>query len=50
MVALAALAALSGPARATYPGAKNGRLAFGMNVGGNVDIYTARPGGGTSAD
>src|SRR5436853_3200380 len=43
--ALAALAAFNGSARATYPGATNGRLAFGMNVGGNVDVYTVRPGG-----
>jgi Tol biopolymer transport system component len=43
--ALAALAALSGSARATYAGATNGRIAFGMNVNGNVDVYTALPGG-----
>jgi Tol biopolymer transport system component len=43
--ALVALAAVVGSARATYPGATNGRIAFGMNVGGNVDVYTARPGG-----
>jgi Tol biopolymer transport system component len=43
--ALAALAALSGSARATYAGAANGRIAFGMNVNGNVDVYTALPGG-----
>jgi Tol biopolymer transport system component len=43
--ALAALAAFSGSARATYPGATNGRIAFGMNVNGNVDVYTALPGG-----
>jgi Tol biopolymer transport system component len=43
--ALIALAALSGSARATYPGATNGRLAFGINVGGNTDVYTVRPGG-----
>lgn len=43
--ALAALTALSRSARATYPGATNGRIAFGMNVGGNVDVYTARPDG-----
>jgi hypothetical protein len=42
---LAALAAFSGSARATYPGATNGRIAFGMNVNGNVDVYTALPGG-----
>ncbi|TML11573.1 MAG: hypothetical protein E6G33_14575, partial [Actinobacteria bacterium] len=43
--ALAALAAFSGSARATYGGATNGRIAFGMNVGGNVDVYTALPNG-----
>ena len=44
-VALVALAAASGPARATYPGATNGRLAFGININGNTDVYTVRPGG-----
>jgi Tol biopolymer transport system component len=43
--ALTALAAFSGSARATYPGATNGRIAFGMNVGGNVDVYSVRPDG-----
>ena len=43
--ALAALTALSGSARATYGGATNGRIAFGMNVDGNVDVYSARPDG-----
>jgi Tol biopolymer transport system component len=43
--ALVALAALSGSARATYPGATNGRIAFGMNVNGNTDVYTALPNG-----
>jgi Tol biopolymer transport system component len=45
VAAACAFAALSGSARATYGGATNGRLAFGMNVGGNVDVYTALPGG-----
>jgi Tol biopolymer transport system component len=45
LISFAVLTAMSAPARATYPGATNGRLAFGMNVGGNVDVYTARPGG-----
>ena len=46
MVAAAcALAALSGAARATYGGATNGRIAFGMLVGGNVDVYSALPNG-----
>jgi Tol biopolymer transport system component len=44
-LAVAALAAASQPARATYRGATNGRLAFGINVGGNVDVYSARPDG-----
>ncbi len=38
--ALAAVAAFSGSARATYGGATNGRIAFGMNVNGNTDVYT----------
>ncbi len=42
---LAALAAFSGSARATYGGATNGRIAFGMNVNGNTDVYSARPDG-----
>jgi Tol biopolymer transport system component len=41
--ALAALFVATG-ARATYPGA-NGRLAFGMSVGGNVDVYSVLPNG-----
>jgi Tol biopolymer transport system component len=44
-IAVVALAAASGPARATYPGATNGRIAFGMNVNGNTDVYTALPNG-----
>jgi Tol biopolymer transport system component len=44
-VALTALAALSNSARATYGGATNGRIAFGMNVNGNTDVYTALPNG-----
>ena len=43
--ALAAVAAFSGSARATYGGATNGRIAFGMNVNGNTDVYTVRPNG-----
>ena len=42
---LVALATLVGSARATYPGATNGSIAFGMNVGGDVDVYTALPNG-----
>ncbi len=40
--AVVALAAFGGSARATYPGSSNGRLAFGINVNGNTDIYTTR--------
>jgi TolB protein len=46
-LAAAGLAAglLVGVASATYPGTNNGRLAFAMNVGGNVDIYSVLPNG-----
>ena len=44
-VALTALAAATGPARATYPGATNGRLAFGIRINGNTDVYSVRPDG-----
>ena len=43
--ALAAVAAFSGSARATYGGATNGRIAFGMSVNGNTDVYTVLPNG-----
>jgi TolB protein len=43
--ALAALAAFSSSARATYPGATNGRIAFGIRINGNVDVYSVRPDG-----
>ena len=43
MVASSLFAA--GHAQATYPGSNNGRLAFGMNVGGNTDIYSVLPNG-----
>jgi len=39
---LAATAAV--PAAATYPG-RVGRIAFGVDVGGNVDIYSVRADG-----
>jgi TolB protein len=45
VLALLALATLVGSAHATYRGATNGRIAFGMNVNGNTDVYTARPNG-----
>jgi Tol biopolymer transport system component len=44
-IALVALAAASGPARATYPGATNGRIAFGIRINDNTDVYSVRPGG-----
>jgi Tol biopolymer transport system component len=43
-----ALAALSGgatTAHATYPGNTNGRLAFGITVDGNTDVYSVLPSG-----
>jgi Tol biopolymer transport system component len=43
--AVVALAGVSGSAHATYGGATNGRIAFGMRVDGNVDVYTALPNG-----
>jgi TolB protein len=45
LAVLAALAAFSASAGATYGGATNGRLAFGMNVGGNTDVYSVLPNG-----
>src|SRR2546423_8086216 len=45
VLALLALATLVGSARATYPGATNGRLAFGIRINGNTDVYSARPDG-----
>lgn len=43
--AIVALVALSGSARATYRGVDNGRLAFGMTVNGNTDVYSVLPNG-----
>ncbi len=42
---LAALAAINGSAHATYAGKSNGRLAFGININGNTDVYSVRPDG-----
>jgi Tol biopolymer transport system component len=42
---LAALATVVGSARATYPGATNGRIAFGIRINDNTDVYSVRPGG-----
>ena len=33
------------PALAAYPGSQNGRLAYGIRVDGNVDIYSSLPNG-----
>jgi Tol biopolymer transport system component len=44
-IAITSMTAMVGSARATYPGATNGRIAFGMKVDGNVDVYTVRPDG-----
>src|SRR5438093_11442953 len=45
VLALAALATVVGSARATYPGATNGRIAFGIRINGNTDVYSVRPDG-----
>ena len=45
VLALTALAVVVGSARATYPGASNGRIAFGINTNGNIDVYSSRPDG-----
>ena len=44
-LALAGLAAATGTAHATYPGAANGRLAFGIRIDNNTDVYSVRPDG-----
>src|SRR5437899_3043132 len=38
---LVSLATLVGSARATYPGATNGRIAFGMSVDGNKIVFNS---------
>jgi TolB protein len=45
VLALAAMATVVGSARATYPGETNGRLAFGININGNTDVYSVEPNG-----
>jgi len=45
VLALVAMASVVGSARATYRGKSNGRIAFGMNVGGNTDVYSVLPNG-----
>jgi Tol biopolymer transport system component len=43
--ALGIMAAVVGSARATYRGETNGRLAFGININGNTDVYSVQPNG-----
>jgi hypothetical protein len=45
VAALAVLLLLPMTASATYPGSIDGRLASGVNVDGNTDIYTFLPNG-----
>ena len=45
VLALVGLAAVVGSARATYRGETNGRLAFGININGNTDVYSVQPDG-----
>jgi len=45
LAALVGIVGASQSAYATYPGTNDGRLAFGMIVGGNVDIYSVLPNG-----
>jgi len=45
VLALLALAVVVGSARATYRGETNGRLAFGININGNTDVYSVQPNG-----
>jgi Tol biopolymer transport system component len=44
-LALMALIAGASSAHATYPGNNNGRLAFGITVDGNTDVYSVLPNG-----
>src|SRR5260370_15404673 len=39
------VASASASVEASYPGTNDGRLAFGMIVGGNADIYSVLPNG-----
>jgi TolB protein len=49
LIGLAAAVALAGvtvqSVAATYPGTTNGRIAFGADVAGNIDIYSTLPSG-----
>jgi Tol biopolymer transport system component len=44
-IASAALVGAAGPASATYPGLENGRIAFGITLDGNTDVYSVMPDG-----
>jgi Tol biopolymer transport system component len=44
-LALAAMIGAVTTARATYPGNTNGRLAFGIAIDGNTDVYSVMPNG-----
>src|SRR5918998_48176 len=45
IAALAFAGAAIQPVAATYPGSTNGRIAFGSDVAGNVDVYSVLPNG-----
>src|SRR5215470_13885320 len=45
VLALVVMATVVGSARATYRGKTNGRLAFGININGNTDVYSVLPNG-----
>ena len=45
LAAMALAVALIQPVAATYPGSTNGRIAFGSDVGGNIDLYSVLPNG-----
>jgi len=45
VLAFVAMATVVGSARATYRGETNGRLAFGININGNTDVYSVLPNG-----
>ena len=45
LAAVAIAATMIQPVAATYPGSSNGRIAFGSDVGGNIDVYSTLPGG-----
>ena len=36
----------AGSVQAGYPGSQNGRLAYGIRVDGNIDLYSSLPTGG----